>query len=105
MTTSLTDGSGSDFIFQVSAGIIPTIGTGFDAIGGETMDAAGFASPGPAGLVTQQRDTHESKYFAIYDASSMEDAANFDMETSGGGWGASEGMTFDASARVKTTAT
>ena len=60
---------------------------------------------GPAGVDTKERDTHKSKYFAIYDASSLEDAVTFDMETAGGGWGASEGMTFDENARVKTTAT
>jgi hypothetical protein len=95
--------SGSEFLFQVSAkDILPAIGTGFDLINGQAMAVSGFEASND--FDTQPRNSHNSKFFAIYDASSMEDAANFDMETSGGGWGASVGMTFSASARVKTTA-
>ncbi|MCV9937699.1 hypothetical protein OIU35_15195 [Boseaceae bacterium BT-24-1] len=102
MAMSVT--SGSRFNFPLSD-FIPEIGTGFDIIGGQPINAAAFAPPLLVDLSATPSVVHSSRYFSIYDASSLEDVAKFEVESSGGGWGAEEGMTASASARLKATAT
>src|SRR5262249_40266792 len=93
-------------LFPVAQGaLLPAIGQAFDPINGTASTVAGFDPPPDSAFNTLPRVNGNSQYFSIYDASTFADATDFDMQTSGGGWGASVGMTFQASSRIKSDAT
>ena len=83
----------------------PAIGQSFDPISGTAPAVVGFDPPQDGDLNSLARVNDKSKYFLIYDASTFADATDFDLETSGGGWGASVGMSFQASSRVQSSST
>jgi hypothetical protein len=98
-------GSGA-LLFPLAQGqSVPAIGQAFDPVSGTAPAVTGFDPPADSELNLLTRVNDKSKYFSIYDASSFADATDFDLQTSGGGWGASVGMSLSASSRIQSNAT
>jgi hypothetical protein len=96
----------TSLLFPATQGVtLPMIGQAFDPVNGIAPAISGFDPPPDKALIALARVNNNSQYFSIYDASTFADATDFDLQTSGGGWGASVGMTFQASSRIQSDAT
>lgn len=96
----------SSYLFPAKQGQqLPIIGQGFDLIGAQAIAASAFDPPAASEMNVNVRENSNSKYFAIFDKETFNDAAEFDYQTSGGGWGVQAGMSFSASSRVDSTST
>lgn len=91
-------------IFPVTRGqALPQIGQGFDIVKCEPLASNGLAAQPP--MTDAPLQLGDEQFFSIYDHSTFQDALAFDISTSGGGWGAEEGMCASASARFSTSST
>ena len=94
----------SSLNFPLSGGAkVPSIGQGFDPISGTALASSGLEPKASDLLSTNIQDSH-GKYFYVRDSESFSEAFAFSVAASGGGWGASYGMTEDASALLNTNA-
>jgi hypothetical protein len=106
MQTTAAAGLETSYLFPTRQGeSLPLIGQGFDLIGGQAVARTAFDPPPAKEMDTNQREGGNSAYFAIYDKETFSEAAKFDFDTSGGGWGVQTGMSLSASARVDSTST
>jgi hypothetical protein len=97
------DMSGAVTLFPIPQSfVVPQIGQSFDLLGGRAGAAAAFDA-GDQLVRTTPSTAGGSKFFYIKDANSFSEAMTFSMKTGGGGWGASYGMTADASALLQTS--
>jgi hypothetical protein len=82
--------------------IVPPIGQSFDLVGGQPKDTIALHVSANR-LEKTPSEAGGSKYFHLKDTNALSDALQFSMSAGGGGWGASYGMTADASALLQTS--
>ena len=100
--------STASFVFpvgKISGGALPSLGMGYDPIGGSPLDAVGIGPVAPGSLAEQQINQNYGKYTSIRDHSTFQAAIKLGMTASGSGWGASVGIVADASCMTSSTAT
>jgi hypothetical protein len=95
--------SGAVTLFAIPQNfVIPEVGQSFDLLGGQAGEAIALEA-GSDQLQKTPNPGGGSKFFYVKDADTFSDAMTFSMKAGGGGWGASYGMTADASALVQTS--
>ena len=82
--------------------IVPPIGQSFDLVGGQPKDTIALHVSANR-LEKTPSEAGGTKYFHLKDTNALSDALTFSMSARGGGWGASYGMTADASALLQTS--
>jgi hypothetical protein len=96
--------SGTVTLFPIpQSAVVPAVGQCFNLLSGQMGEAIAL-DDGRGQLVKTANSGGGSKFFYVKDANTFSDAMSFSMKAGGGGWGASYGMTADASALVQTSA-